>query len=126
MKTVAAILLLIASAWAHEASAACSYPSAPAKFPDGNVATLDEMKAAKAQVMSYNKEMEAYLSCIKLEYDGRVAQDASTLTDEQKSELQKMQDQKHNAAVDELESVATRFNEQLRVFNQKNAKKKSS
>jgi hypothetical protein len=126
MKTVAALLVLAISAWAHDASAACSYPTSPDKFPDGNVATLDEMKAAKAQVVAYNKEMEAYLSCIKLEYDGRVAQDASTLSEEQKKELQRMQDQKHNAAIDELEAVASRFNEQLRVFNQKNAKKKSS
>ncbi len=125
MKTVAALFVLVASAWAHDAAAACSYPNSPDKFPDGSVATLDEMKAAKAQVVAYNKEMEAYLSCIKLEYDGRVAQDASTLTEEQKKELQRMQDQKHNAAVDELEAVASRFNEQLRVFNQKNAKKKS-
>jgi hypothetical protein len=126
MKTVISLVVLAAGLWAADARAACSYPVAPARFPDGNVATLDEMKAAKTQVVQYNTEMEAYLACIKLEHDGRMGKDASALTDEQKKELQRMQDQKHNAAVDELEAVAARFNEQLRVFNQKNGKKKSS
>jgi hypothetical protein len=124
MKTVAA-LALFALAGSFQAHAACTYPTAPGKFPDGGTATLDQMKAAKADVVKYNGEMDAYLACIKLEFDGRVSKDAATLTDAQKKELQRMQDQKHNAAVDELESVATRFNEQLRTFNAKNGKKKS-
>ncbi len=116
----------IAALWLSNAAyAACSYPVPPERFPDGNTATLEEMKTARAALITYNKEMEAYLACIKLEYDGRVGKDASTLTDEQRKELQRMQDQKHNAAVDELEAVAGRFNEQLRVFNAKNGKKKS-
>jgi hypothetical protein len=36
--------------------------------------------------------------------------------------MTRMLDQKHNAAVEAAEGVATRFNEQLKVFNAKNKK----
>ncbi|MGD9600045.1 MAG: hypothetical protein AB7G76_14390 [Steroidobacteraceae bacterium] len=102
--------------------AACTYPTAPDKLPDGTVATKEEMLAGKQLVQQYNKDMEAYLSCIKLEYDTQLASDAATLTPEQKAELEKRQTQKHNAAVDELEAVANRFNEQIKVYNKAHQK----
>ncbi|HNR21549.1 MAG TPA: hypothetical protein PKL49_00850 [Steroidobacteraceae bacterium] len=94
--------------------AACTYPTSPDKIPDGRVASMEEMIAAKKQVEQYNKDMEAYLSCIKLEFDAQSAD--STLTAEQKTELEKRQVQKHNAAIDELEGVAARFNEQVKAY----------
>lgn len=102
--------------------AACSYPTAPDKLPDGSVASKEEMIAGKQLVQQYNKDMEAYLSCIKLEYDTQVTQDAAALTPEQKAELEKRQTQKHNAAIDELEAVAGRFNEQIRAYNKAHPK----
>ncbi|MBX3694387.1 MAG: hypothetical protein KF790_04370 [Steroidobacteraceae bacterium] len=102
--------------------AACSYPTAPDKLPDGRVATMDEMLTGKKAVEEYNKQMDAYLSCLKLEYDEQVASSSETLTAEQKAELEKRQVQKHNAAVDELESVASRFNEQVKVYKAAHAK----
>jgi hypothetical protein len=104
--------------------ATCSYPKAPEKMPDGNTATLEEMLAAKKSVDGYNKEMEAYLSCIKLEHDEAMARDAATLTEEQKKDMEKRQVQKNNAAVDELEQVAGRLNEQIRIWKAKSAAKK--
>jgi hypothetical protein len=99
------------------AYAACTYPAAPDKLPDGSVSTKEEMLAGKQLVVAYNKSMEAYLACIKLEYDTQLASDAATLTPEQKAELEKRQTQKHNAAIDELEAVAGRFNEQIKAYN---------
>ena len=104
------------------AYAACSYPKAPEKLPDGTVASKDEMLAGKKLVEQYNKDMEAYLACIKLEFDTQLAADAATLTPEQKAELDKRQMQKHNAAIDELEAVAGRFNEQIKAFNKAHQK----
>ena len=49
------------------AYAACTYPSAPDKLPDGTVASKDEMIAGKKLVEQYNSDMNAYLACIKLE-----------------------------------------------------------
>lgn len=117
--TAAAVALAIACGPSY---ADCTYPKAPEKLPDGRIAAKEEMLAGKRLVEQYNKDMEAYLSCIKLEYDAQLANDAATLTPEQKAELEKRQSQKHNAAVDELQAVADRFNEQIRAFNQAHKK----
>jgi hypothetical protein len=123
MKALFAALAL-AGLLGAPAYAACSYPKAPDKIPDGNTATLEEMLGAKKSVDAYNKEMEGYLSCIKLEHDEAMAHDAATLTEDQKKDLEKRQIQKNNAAVDELEQVAARLNEQIRIFKAKSAAKK--
>ena len=82
--------LILAGGFALQANAACDYPVAPGKFPDGSHATLDEMKAAKAQVVKYNADMETYLKCIRDEYDAKVAAH-TTATPDQKEEMEKMQ-----------------------------------
>ena len=40
--------------------------------------------------------------------------------------MQRMQDQKHNAAVEEVTDVTERFNEQLRAWKAKNGTEKKS
>ena len=121
---VLSALLLGCGFAAAQANAACDYPTAPGKFPDGSVATLDEMKAAKATVEKYNTDMETYLVCIKDEYDAKVVSQADA-SKGQKAEMQRMQDQKHNAAVKEVTEVTERFNEQLRAYKAKVAEKKA-
>lgn len=128
MKHYITALILCGGLAAAQANAACNYPVAPGKFPDGRLASKDEMLAAKNQVVQYNKDMEAYLSCIKGEYDARVVQQTGA-TAAQKTEMERMQDQKHNAAVEEVTAVTERFNEQLRAWKAKSAadkEKKSS
>jgi hypothetical protein len=124
MKRYVLSALILGGFAASHAMAACEYPTAPGKFPDGASATLDEMKAAKASVVKYNNDMEAYLVCIKQEFDAKVAENTSA-TDKQKAEMQRMQDQKHNAAVKEVTEVTERFNEQLRTYKAKAAEKKA-
>lgn len=116
---LAAALALAAAGSVH---AACTYPKSPETLPDGTVASKDEMLAGKKLVQQYNTEMTAYLECLKLEYDTQLTSDAATLTPEQKAELEKRHTQKHNAAVDELEAVAARFNEQIRAYNKAHPK----
>lgn len=125
MKRYVLSALILGGFAASQAMAACEYPTAPGKFPDGSVATLDEMKAAKASVVKYNSDMEAYLNCIKEEFDARLAENTSA-TDKQKAEMQRMQDQKHNAAVKEVTEVTERFNEQLRTYKAKAAAEKKA
>jgi hypothetical protein len=67
--------------------------------------------------------MEAYLTCIKSEYDAKVATQTDA-TPAQKAEMEKVQNQKHNAAVDEVTDVTNRFNEQLRAYKAKAAAEK--
>src|SRR4051812_16901662 len=118
---LAAVVLV--GGFAMQAQAACDYPVAPGKFPDGTQASLDEMKAAKASVVKYNADMEAYLECIKSEYDAKLATQTDA-TPAQKAEMEKVQNQKHNAAVDEVTDVTARFNEQLRAYKAKAAAEK--
>jgi hypothetical protein len=118
---IAAIALapLALADWAH---ADCTYPQAPGHLPDGNTATLDEMLAGQKAVQSYNEQMMAYLSCIKLERDNAVAQAGASLTKQQKAEVEAIEIQKHNAAVDQLHAVADQFNAQVKIFKAKDKK----
>lgn len=113
----------IAALTAGPVNADCSYPPPPDKLPDGNTASKDEMIAGQLAVKDYDKAINAYLSCIKLEHDGAVSKigDKPTTAEQKKAlqDIERVQIQKNNAAVDQLQSVADRFNEQVRVFKAK-------
>jgi len=125
MKHLLAALVLTGGFAAAQANAACQYPVAPGKFPDGSLASKEEMLAAKSQVVKYNTEMDSYLGCIKTEFDTRLAENANAPAD-QKAEMQRKQDEMHNAAVKEVMEVTERFNEQLRAWKAKNGTEKKS
>jgi len=62
----------------------------------------------------FNEDINAYNACLDLEmttFEKSGEYDENRLT-----ELRAMQAKKNNAAVDEVQSVADRFNEQLRIF----------
>ena len=111
---------------AGTAYADCSYPPPPAKLPDGNSATLEEMVAAQKAVKEYDKAINAYVACIQLERNdavAKVAKPGEKPTAEQKKamdDMERMEVQKHNAAIDQLQSVADRFNEQVKVYKARN------
>ena|SRR3974390_1356005 len=122
MKAWIPLTLVFALGAAAQAGATCTYPSAPAAPPDGNTATKDEMVAAAQDTKRYNGEMNNYLDCIKLEMDAATPKDPSKLTPDEKKkveEQQKMLTQKNNSAVDELQAVVGRFNEQLKLYKAK-------
>lgn len=121
MKKTACLILLAATlpaaAWAD-----CNYPAKPGRQPDGNTATREEMLAAKKVVDKYQADMNTYLTCIKAEYDASVAKLDASATEDDKKKLNTFYTQKNDAAVDQLQEEANRFNEQLRAFRAKNAK----
>jgi hypothetical protein len=124
MKAWIPLTLVFALGSAAHAQATCTYPRAPDAIPDGNTASKEEMVAAKNEVQRYNTEMNAYLDCIKLEIDATTPKDPSKLSkdDKAKAEQQeKVLTQKNNAAVDELQAVVGRFNEQLKAYKAKHA-----
>ena len=122
MKAWIPLTLVLALGAAATAQADCTYPRAPDKIPDGATASKDEMVAAKNDVSRYNNEMNAYLDCIKLEIQAIPKDSKMSKDDKAKADAQeKLLDQKNNAAVDELQSVASRFNEQLKIWKAKNA-----
>jgi hypothetical protein len=91
------ILLAVALAYAASlpAHADCVLPPAPSKIPDGNTASQQEMFTA--------------MNTLK-EYNGDVEQNRLSRTDEERM---------HNTAVDTLQKVAAKFNEQVRTFKAK-------
>ena len=107
-------LALIALAAAASANAACIYPRAPDRLPDGSTAPYEEMVAGQKAVQQFNEDINAYNACLDLEM---VNLEKSGSYDENRlTELRAMQAKKNNAAVDEVQAVADRFNEQLRIF----------
>lgn len=122
MKALVAIAAM-AALTAGKVYADCPYPPPPDKFPDGNAASLDDMVAAKKAVTAYDAAIGSYLDCIKQEHQDAVAKAGDKLTNKQKEDLEHIETQRHNAAVAQLQSVADRMNEQIRVYKAKNAKK---
>jgi hypothetical protein len=126
MKMLFSAAVLLGGALVHtQAQAACTYPIAPGKFPDGNVASRDEIKAAKDLVVKYDADMNTYLVCIRSEYDARLAA-RTDATAEQKAEMARMHTQKEDAALAEVQDVVARFNEQLNAWKARNAAEKKS
>ncbi len=107
---IAVVALLAGGA----AEAACIYPRAPQRIPDGKTATYDQMVAAHQEVKQFNDDINAYNACLDLEM---TQLEKSGLYDELRlEELRAMHVKKNNAAVDEVQAIADAFNEQLAIF----------
>jgi phage-related tail protein len=117
--TATAALSLTAPVYAD-----CTYPQAPSKIPDGASATLEEMLAGQKAVKEYQKAMDDYVGCIDKELADKLAKGGDQLKPEQKTDMQKVETQKHNAAIDQEQAIADRFNEQVKVFKARSADKK--
>jgi len=87
---------------------------------EANEASQGGREGLRGSVVKYNDDMEAYLECIKTEYDAKVAAQTDA-TPQQKAEMEKVQTQKHNAAVDEVTEVTNDLNEQRRAYRAKAA-----
>ena len=124
MKAWIPLTLVLALGTAAVAQADCTYPRAPDAPPDGNTATKDQMIAAKHDFDRYNGEMNSYLDCLKLEMDAAAPKDPKKPTADEKKQAAILV-QKNNAAVDELQAVVGRFNEQLKIYKAKAAAPKS-
>ena len=103
------ILLAVALAYAASlpAHADCVLPPAPSKIPDGNTASQQEMITAMNTLKEYNGDVDTYTKCLEFE----AKQNRLTRGDEEKM---------HNTAVETLQKVAAKFNEQVRTFKAKN------
>ena len=121
-KVCASLLALGALAAAPSSFAACTYPRAPAQLPDGATATQEDMIAGQKEVKQFMSDMDVYLKCVDEESPPAPK---GKLTDEQKKEQdarEKVRVQKHNAAVSDEDAVADRFNTQLHIWKDRQAK----
>ena len=111
LRTNHLVISAIAAIVTSQANAECLSPPAVA-VPNGATATTEEMVEAQTYVKQYMAEMELYLECL----DKAEAALTEPPTDEEKQRHTQL----HNKAVDSMEDVATKFNEQVRVFKKSN------
>ncbi len=104
------------------ANAECIYPKAPADLPNGTKATEAEMVAGMNAVKEYNTQVTAYLSCLDMKMESDIAAAGAEAPADQVAQIKAINAKRHNAAVEELEAHAARFNEQVKAFK---AQKKS-
>ncbi len=113
-------LLAVLLASGVSAHAACVYPQAPTKFPNGATATKDEMLAAQKSVKEYQAAVEGtYLPCLEQEKNAAVAalDPADPDLANKKQSIEGVWAKKNNAAVDELQAVALRFNDEIKAYS---------
>lgn len=115
--TVLAGLLAVAAA-----NAECTYPKAPTGLPDGATATEDEMVSGMKAIKEYNAAVTSYLSCLESEMTTRIEAAGPDAPAEQVEQIKAIHTKRHNAAVEELESNAARFNEQVKVYKNRDKK----
>jgi hypothetical protein len=106
---IAAVAIALAS-FSIAAHADCTYPKPPALMPDGKTASESEMIDAMRAFKAYNDEVAAFGSCLDEETKNKAAGTVQLM------QLKTLQMKKHNAAVDELQSKARLFNEQVRIY----------
>jgi hypothetical protein len=104
MKFVLTTALLLISSLAI---AECERPTAP-ELPDGATADMPTMVEGQKAVKVYVAGTEAYLDCL-------VAQ-AAEAGGEADPDAELARIDKHNAAVDEMDAVAAKFNEEIREY----------
>jgi hypothetical protein len=109
-------LMLAAMLAAGYANAECVYPKAPASMPDGKTATEEEMVAGMKSVKEYNAAVTAYLNCLETEMQTRITEAGPDAPSDQIVQIKSIHSKRHNAAVEELEAHAARFNEQVRAY----------
>ena len=119
-------IVLAALMGASMANAECIYPKAPSGMPDGATATEQEMLDGMKAVRAYNTEVTAYLNCLDMEMQARIDAAGTQVPADQIEQIKAIQAKRHNAAVEELEAHAARFNEQVKTYKARTNKDKKS
>jgi hypothetical protein len=107
MKALFSTIAFTSLAFSMSAHAECPFPKAPASVPDGKTAAEAEMIAAMQAFKAYNEEVKAFQTCLDEETKEKAGAGMTFKT---------MQSKKLAAAVNELETKAKQFNEQVRIF----------
>ena len=122
---IASALVLAGMLASGMAAAECVYPKSPASIPDGKTATEEEMVAGMRAVKEYNTAVTAYLNCLDMQMQTDLTAAGAEAPAETVAQIKAINAKRHNAAVEELESHAARFNEQVKVYKARDKEKKS-
>jgi hypothetical protein len=104
MKFVLTTALLLTSSLAI---AECTRPAVP-ELPDGATADMPAMAEGQKAVKAYVAGTDAYLDCL--------AADAAEAGGKADPDAELARIEEHNVAVDEMDAVAARFNEEIREY----------
>lgn len=104
---------VVAAATLGSASAACTYPP-EVTVPEGKSATKEDMVKAGAAVKDFMARVDEYLACL----DKEEADLGDAVTQEQKQ----VHTARHNAAVDALNALAARYNDQVKEYKKAGGK----
>jgi len=108
--------ILLTALLCGAANGECVYPRAPSGTPDGMTATQEEMLAGMEAVKQYNAQVTEYLECLDKETAARIEAAGPDAAAEQIAQIKSIHSKRHNAALEELEAHAARFNEQVKAF----------
>ena len=111
--TRASLVAIIAASLVRTAAGACTYPP-EVTIPEGRSASKEAMMAASDAVKEYMAKVDEYLACL----DKEEADLGDAVTEEQKQ----VHTSRHNAAVDAMNAVASRYNEQVREYKKAGGK----
>jgi len=100
--------LAVAGMVSVPAYANCHMPPAPSKIPAGATASKQQMVTAMQTIREYNHDVKTYLKCLDFE----VRQNQMSADD---------QVSLHNAAVNQLQRIAAKFNKQVVIFKSKHS-----
>lgn len=116
-RSILAAVLLFALTGAAQAQSTCVYPQAPRSVPIGAIATHEEIVEAHKQVKQFDEDIRTYNVCLELEL--KALEENSELDEESKEQQRRILARKSNAAIDEVQLVVSRFNEQLRAYRKR-------
>jgi hypothetical protein len=104
---MAALLLSVGAAAGELELDACAFATAP-ELVDGSIASEQEMQATSRAVRAYHDAMQSALACLE-QAEQSLGED---ITDTQRAQVNTL----YNQGFDQLQNVATDFNEQVRLF----------
>ncbi len=97
---------------------ACARPTAPA-LPNGAMASLQEMTAARAAFQAYDTATNAYVHCVDATTERIARQYAAVASQDELRSLKEFGLGAHDTAIDQEQAVADQFNAQVRLYKSK-------
>jgi hypothetical protein len=110
-------LVLIATS----AILACAVPVEPTDIPDGANATIEQMRAMRTLVITYDAATTAYIKCLDSAVNDVTREYRGVASASNLQSLRTFGVKKHNAAVDQDQALANRMNQQIRLYKSKHA-----
>jgi hypothetical protein len=108
MKRINGLLIAGALLAAGAARAACEIPAPVASIPDGATATEQELLATQTAIQAYVAAMDRYIACEN--------EQLQTSGENAAAEFLFMMTTRIESARNEVDTIATRFNDAVRAF----------